>query len=146
MKRIWILCFIVFAANLLTAQNIPTENSTPVVAYWQKTEQKKLSITRTTKKTETGKSPVINTNTCEAQLKIVDSTKEGYTIEWTYKDAGTVAKKYPELSNITSLFSNLKIIYTTDDVGSFKELVNYEDVRKFLYQSMDALFNLAKDT
>ena len=146
MKKIWVLFFIVSEAKLVSAQNIPTENSTPVVAYWQKKDQKKLSITRTTKKTETGKSPVFNSNTCEAQMQIIDSTTEGYTIVWTYKDAGTAAKKYPELTNITSLFNNLKIIYKTDEVGSFKELVNYEDVRKFLYHSMDALFQLAKDT
>lgn len=146
MRKICILLVVVFIANFVIAQNIATENSAPVVAYWQKTDKKKLSITRTTKKTEAGKTPVFNTNTCEAQLQIIDSTAEGYTIEWTYKDAGSAAKNVPELSGITSLFTNLKIIYKTDDVGSFKELVNYEDVKKFLFNSMDALFQLAKDT
>lgn len=146
MRKICILLMIVSSTNFLSAQNIATENSVPVVAYWQKTDVKKLSITRTTKKTEAGKTTVFNTNTCEAQLKIVDSTTEGYTIDWTYKDAGTAAKNSPELSGITSLFTNLNIRYKTDDVGSFKELVNYEEVKKFLYTAMDALFQLAKDT
>jgi hypothetical protein len=137
--------FLSINSNAIT-QNIPTDKSVPVVAYWQKNDSKTLSITTTTKKTQAGKEPVFAKNTCEAQLKITDSTAEGYTIEWTYKDAGNAVRNIPELSGINSLFTNLKIIYKTDDVGMFKELVNYEEVKTFLYKAMDGLFNMAKDT
>ena len=146
MIKFCILLFLAFNCVFVFAQNVATDSSAPVVAYWQKAEKKQLSITRTTQKTNAGKAAARVTNTCEASLQIKDSTAEEYTIEWTYKDAGSAVKGKPQLNDLNSLLTNLKIIYTTDDVGMFKELVNYEEMRSFLHKAMDAMFKLAQDT
>ena len=124
-------------------QNIATENSVPIVAYWQKGDIKNVTITRAVQKSENGKPVSQTSSTCRATLLVRDSTAEGYTIEWTYKYA---EHKDARLRGMDALFNNLKVVYATDDVGSFKELLNEKDIRAYLESVVKELTSIKGDS
>ena len=128
------------------AQNVATDTSAPVVAYWRLGDKKNLTIKKTVEQTQDGKPTKSSNNTYEVSLRVIDSTKENYTVEWIYKDGGSEIGKNPSLKDFNSLLTNLKIVYKTDEVGSFEELVNYDEIRRFLNQAIDLIVKQSKDT
>jgi hypothetical protein len=124
------------------AQNIVTDTSAPVVAYWNKGDKKEFVIRKLTSKIQ-GKNVTKSDISYRALLTVIDSTADGYTIEWIYKYD---FKKQIAIQGFEDLFNDLKIVYTTDDVGSFKELVNYQDIKSFMEKAITAYSKTIKDT
>jgi hypothetical protein len=143
MKKLTLLFTLLIATYFSTkAQNIATDTSAPFVAYWKKGEKKTFTITKKVEKTESSKIISTASNTCTVSVTVKDSTAEGYTLEWNYKYPQQAAR----IAGFEFLLNGLKVIYKTDDVGSFKELVNYDEIKMFLDKSLKAFASTAKDT
>jgi len=127
-----------------SAQNQVTDTSATCVAYWKKGDTKNLIITKTSQKLKEGKQTESGSYTCEATLKVIDSTAEGYTIEWQYRNMGNNIAD-PLTRSLVAMVSALRIVYTTDENGSFLSLSNYEEVRSVLVKTFDLLMEEHKD-
>lgn len=138
-------CFLCFSF-ISIAQNIPTDTSAPVVAYWLLGEKKLVRITKTVEKTKAGKRESFANSNYEAAITVRDSVKEGYTMEWKYTSFGSSEGYLQSLPELHTLLKNLTIVYKTDDVGSFLELVNYPEVKKLVDASISSLSNITTDT
>jgi hypothetical protein len=126
--------FIIFLSVLnstANAQNRITDTSATCIAFWKKKETKVYTIKRIKEKYEAEKVTDHMESSYEAYLRIIDSSASGYTIEWTYRNFKTEGKNTFILSGLNSVMENLKIIYTTDELGMFTGLVNWYDVRDF---------------
>ena len=143
-----ILCCISFLclAHFTFAQNIPTDTSAPVVAYWRPGDKKTVSITRTVEKSRAGQRVSFAVNTCEALITVKDSAKEGYTLEWKYTQLGKSEKILQFVPELHNLLKNLVIVYKTDDVGNFDRLLNYDEVRKMVDVSFASFTKMANDS
>jgi hypothetical protein len=72
----------------------------------------------------------------DAEIRVTDSTKDGYTLEWNYKE--TSSKKNDAMADLAlAFFKGLKIIYKTSSTGAFTELVNWQEVRDFYIGMME---------
>ena len=129
-----LLLLALFANFFAPAQNIAKDSSVPVVAYWPKGVVKKLVISKTTSQKSEGKT-TNTSNTSEATFKVLDSTETSYTIEWTYTSVNKMASLY----NLNAFLEGIRIVYQTDELGSFTSLVNFEEVQKLVLESYEKL-------
>ena len=128
------------------AQNIATDTSVPVVAYWKKGEKKTFVITKTVEKSENGKVINKSAGTYGATLLVKDSAAEGYTMEWVYQyKSDKVTAPDAQIKGYEELLNNLKVVYATDDVGSFKKLLNYDEIKIFIDKSIRLLLASSAD-
>src|SRR5690349_12989659 len=85
-----LVCFIHFQ-QLFSQQNSnqkppaskQKDTSQILIAHWKKGETKTYSITHNKQSSENGK-PTNTSLTYWATIKVMDSTAEGYTLQWNY--------------------------------------------------------------
>lgn len=122
-----------------------TENDTTIscMAYWKKGEQKVILISR--KKESYNQSKLTSTFNLsyEAHVSVLDSAKDGYTIQWVFHLPAILKALNPELAASMPVYEGLKMIFTTTNSGSFKELLNWEEVRDAFVAMME--LSLPKD-
>jgi hypothetical protein len=140
MKTVTQFLFIVLLSAtsfIVVAQNRTTDTSATCIAFWKNKDTRVYQIKHTKEKTDLVKGKSISAATYEAHLKVIDSTAAGFTIEWVYKNFTTSGASEQTLNSLHSIMEGLKIIYKTDDVGSFSELVNWQQVRDFAISSYE---------
>ncbi|HEX7903558.1 MAG TPA: hypothetical protein VF487_06745 [Chitinophagaceae bacterium] len=126
---------ILIASTFSFAQTISKDTSVSFIANWSKGEEKVIEIVRTKKTSRSGKpAPPFNFS-YEAHVSILDSSKEGYTIKWVFHLTDKFKEENPLLAMSMPVYEGLKMIFTTTSVGSFKELINWQEV-KDAYTSM----------
>jgi hypothetical protein len=125
------------------AQNTATDSSATCIAYWQKGEGKVFQITRSKEGIVAGKTSNKSSLNYEAHVQVLDSTSEGYTLQWQYKNFNS--EDNPSLSMVNLLLEELKIIYTTTTSGAFKDLTNWKEVRDFYVATFEMSFKGNKD-
>lgn len=135
MKTLFLSTLILLSFSV-HSQNIPTDSSVTCVAYWKKGDTRQIFITKTLQKWKKGSVTESGTARYKAILRVLDSTSTGYKMEWTYvkPDGADNAG-----AGLEDLFFNQKIIYTTDDVGIFDSLANYQQILKLVEASIDLL-------
>ncbi len=130
LKLSWFLLFLVSACTSV-AQNRTTDTSATCMAFWKNKETRIYHIIHGKEKYGTYPEKKLSEVSYEAHIKIIDSASTGYTIEWVYKNYKMTGTTEQTLNSVNTLMEGLKIIYKTDDVGSFTELVNWKEVRDF---------------
>lgn len=127
----------------------PADSTVQVVAYWDKAEKHTYALTWQKMKV-TGKDTVITQDIrYKADVTVLDSTTNSYIVEWKYKDYsfGNITGKQIEQSGMGSViqsFQNTAARFTTDETGSFKELVNWEEIRDKFKSSFDFIKSTLK--
>ncbi|MBK7376256.1 MAG: hypothetical protein IPJ02_12040 [Chitinophagaceae bacterium] len=113
------------------AQNRITDTTATCIAFWENKETHVYHITHIKEKSESGKTKTKAEASYEAHIKIIDSTADGFTVEWVYKNFTAPGQPETVLSSLNTLMEGLKVVYKTDDVGSFSELLNWQEIRDF---------------
>ncbi len=119
------------------AQNRVTDTSATCIAFWKNGEHRVLQITRGKEKYDSAKLKSKTSVTYEAHIKIIDSTVNSFTIEWVYKNFRSSDVNEQSLVGVNTIMEGLKILYKTDDVGSFSELLNWKEVRDFAFSTIE---------
>lgn len=143
MKKVLIvanICMVYLLSGALSlsiayGQNKVTDTSATVVGYWGKGDTKKLIVKQGKEKNVNGKSSKEG-SAYEATMKVLDETEKSYTIEWTYRNI-SVDSDNPLMKSLYKMAEGLKVIYKTDELGIFKELVNWEEMQSYLYKGLD---------
>lgn len=116
-----------------------TDSSIAFIAYWKKGDIQKFRITKTEVRINKGVRAKDKYSSFEVTCRVVDSTAEGYRMLWESENETLKSMQIPsEFSDLVSKYANLKIEYTTDETGSFKEILNWKEVA----QLMDEMFDL----
>jgi hypothetical protein len=92
-----------------------------------------VTITHTKTKTEKGKQPTSTTVRYAALLTVIDSTQDEYTYKWVYQAS---QGSDPASKAMGGYIDGLTLTYKTDEMGSFKELQNWEALRDFYIKTM----------
>ena len=131
MKIITSFCILLIAAvTVCTAQNRTTDTSVTCIAFWKNKATKVYQI-KHSKERSSAKGITTSEATYEAHLKVTDSTTAGFTVEWVYKNFKSTGTGDNTINSLNAILEGLKIIYKTDDVGMFTELVNWKEVKEF---------------
>lgn len=129
--------FLFFTYSISISQIITKDSSYNCVAYWEKGEEKVLLINRMTQNIKSGKEEPAFNFSFEASISILDSTKEGYKVQWIFQLPEKVKKAEPGLAELMPVYNNLKMVFLTDELGSFKELINWQEVKDAYIKMME---------
>lgn len=115
----------------------PADSSFTCKANWRKGDEKSFSIQRTKENILSGTTQPPFTFTYEAVVTILDSTAEGYKIQWVFHLPELVKKTNPELAAALPVYEGLHMIFLTTREGAFVELINWQEVRDAYIKMME---------
>jgi hypothetical protein len=145
MKYLCVILVLLFSEPAFAQKKKEKETRVPCIAYWKKGEEKTYLITRKKEKTTAGKSSGGENFLIDAKITVLDSTAEAYTVQWVYGIPPEVDKN-SLMGQAAALMQGMKFIYKTDDVGSFTELINWEEVREFYVNMLKLQLQGREDT
>jgi hypothetical protein len=125
-----IAAFILSFIYLFSAgQNQHKDSIINCMAKWAKGEEKTLQIYRTKSTVSSGKKNPPFRFSYEAHISVLDSSENGYMMRWVFHLPALLKMANPKLAEALPVYEGLKMIFTTTANGSFKELINWEEVR-----------------
>ncbi len=121
------------------AQNVITDTTATVIAYWNKGDKAKYSLKMTKEKYDNGKKLSGGTSVSDIDITVADATDSTYTLHWKYSKINLpgYTNSDPLIEKLTKLVEGITFKYLTEQDGSFKELANYKEVQKAVNTSLD---------
>jgi len=107
------------------------------IAYWSKGDSYDFKVTKVKKRWTNDKLTKNDSTQYITNFKVIDSTEKSYTLQWSFKNFLTNSHR----ENLNKLFDNkqavndivknygvTKVIYKTDEYGSFLEIINWKEI------------------
>jgi hypothetical protein len=120
------------------------DSTVQVIGYWDKNEKQSYLVTLE-------KFKILETDTTsrefwkyEVDISIVDSTADSYTIDWYYHDYN-IETDNELLQKISSIAEDMTVTIKTDEMGAVKEVVNWEEIKAYIYTGTAMLRKELKD-
>lgn len=122
-----IFLLFIFNASSFAQINLK-DSSVQTVGYWDKKEKQSYTITFDKFKIKEGDTISKSKLIYDVEITIVDSTANSFVIEWNYSNYRAIGNELIR-QKIDAGFQNLTIRIRTDEMGSFQEVINWEEVR-----------------
>lgn len=111
------------------SQSAGKEGAANCIAYWKPGEERTYSIVHEkTIVTPEKKISLIRFGYL-ARVSVIDATEKDYTIKWVFQLPDTARIKHPEMADSLPVYNGLQMIFRTSEMGTFIELLNWEEVR-----------------
>jgi hypothetical protein len=138
MKKLFTLLTAIAFTIPAFAQIDDDNSSVQVVGYWNKNEKHTYSLQHQKKNVEGFDTIVVYDVKYKADIKIIDSSATGYIVEWKYYDF--VVSSTDEVSGkLAKLNEGLIVKVSTDEIGTFKELLNWTDIKEHNQKALKIL-------
>ena len=135
---------ILFAVVFQTHAQIQlADSSAQVVSYWTKGEKQNYTISLEKIKLAGGDTTSRELTNYIVEVSVLDSAGDSYTMQWLYKSITTTVRDQT-LVKILNLSKDLKVIYRTNELGVFAELVNWKEIQSNYQKGIDAIRAEAK--
>lgn len=128
----------------VNCQIYTADSTTQVIAYWDKDEKHTYIISNEKLKIQGGDTITRDFTKYEVDITIRDSTKNGYLINWFYHDY-KVETDNELIIKLSSIIEDMNVQIKTDDLGVFVEVVNWEEIRDFIFKGTLMLKQELKD-
>lgn len=138
-KAVFLLVTLIVNCTFIFGQNTVTDTSATIVGYWHKGDRQVLNISRSKESFNNGELSSSASSTYQAHVRILKETPYSYTIEWIYRGINTGTEESGLAKSLTKLTEGLKVIYKTDELGIFVELVNWKEMRDKINKSFDKI-------
>ncbi|HNL08805.1 MAG TPA: hypothetical protein PKH93_14600, partial [Chitinophagales bacterium] len=125
------LCGLFFAASLW-AQNQFTDHSTTVVSYFRQWEQKTYHVKRQQYKSINGQKNFLDDARYNLRLTVVKAAEDHYAIDALYTNFSNASN-----GNLNDIPDSLMVRYGTDEMGSFWQIVNADEVSNKLVAALE---------
>lgn len=140
MKNILSILLLIITPGLLYSQTEEAaeqnDSTYAAVCYWSTGDSQEYLVTTIQEKTSNGEIISKDSTSYRFQLLVLDSTATSYTIQWTCKDFSLNTES---LSKHITFPSDMNIIYRTDELGIFEEIINWEEIQGFIFKSIKDL-------
>jgi hypothetical protein len=133
-----ILLAILFNATSFAQINLK-DSSVQAIGYWDKNEKQSYTITTDKFKIREGDTISKSQLMYDVDITIVDSTAKSFIIEWKYSNYRVTGNELIR-QKIDALFQGITIRFKTDEMGSFDELLNWQEVRDHIKKTTTLLF------
>jgi hypothetical protein len=129
MKKLFtILAVISFAVPALSQINAE-DSSVQIIGYWDNKEKHTYTVQYYKMSVQGNDTIVTDDISYKADILVTDSTATSYTVQWKFYNI--VANCKNEMANkLAKLNEGLVINIVTDEMGSFQELMNWEEIKK----------------
>lgn len=143
MRNLIFILLATFFTPFLYAQN---DSTISFIAYWNKGDTKNYRITKKQIQTRNSEETKNQNTTYNIKCTVTDSTSDSYTIEWQYENTMlSNIEISEEFNSVIEKYKIIKIIYTTDELGSFKDIVNWKEIRDLMLALFDKLPEMVSD-
>lgn len=114
------------------------DSSAQIIGYWDKNETQTFLISE--EKIKIKETDTISREFAKyvVDVTILDSTATSYTIEWFYHDY-EIDSKNEITQALVAITDSLRIVFKTDELGSFTEIVNWQDIRSLTTKAVNVL-------
>ncbi len=129
-----------FLFTFVAGQNKVTDTSATIVGYWQKGDYARLSLMQTKERYKNGKLNSSGSSNSLIDFLVTDATENSYTINWKYVsiDLGGPPSS-PLIEKLLKVIQGVTVVYQTDEMGTFKELLNWKEIQKIVYDAVDSV-------
>lgn len=103
-------------------------NMVPFVSYWSVGDSYDFQITKIKQRYKEGELTKNDSTVYVANWTVVDSTTTMYRIKWSYETNLSALGLSKEMIEENSTPQLTEVIYTTSELGEFKEIENWEEI------------------
>lgn len=128
MKKVFIFCISLLYTALSIAQINMKDSTVQVIGYWDRHEKQSYTVSHEDYKVSKGDTTKRNLMKYDVDITIIDSTAKSYTIQWDYSNFD-IKTDYPFMKKVLEASKFNKAIVVTDELGTFKELANWKEIR-----------------
>jgi hypothetical protein len=115
-----------------------TDSTFQAVTYWNKGETQQYDFKTHKIKIKGADTTSKETTTYNVEVLVLDSTEKNYTVQWTYKNIST-SDPNPVIQKLTTMNKDMKVIFKTDEVGIFLEVVNWKEIKDFIGKALQTI-------
>lgn len=120
------------------AQINMADSTVQVISYWDKKEKQNYIITQDKIQIKGDDTVSKLRITYDVELEVLKAEEKSYTIKWSYKNI-TSNTNDEFTKKLFSLSKDLKVIYKTDELGIFLEVLNWKEIRDFNNKAINVL-------
>ncbi|HVW61226.1 MAG TPA: hypothetical protein VHC48_14345 [Puia sp.] len=129
------------AAHILSfigyAQPADKDSSANCVTNWKVGETKTYSIIHEKSTIDESGNNAPFRFEYQALISVLDATPYTYTIKWVFQLPDEYKTMHPRFAESLPVFDGMQMIFTTSEMGTFLELVNWEEVRDTYIRQME---------
>jgi len=123
----------------ITSAQINLKDSTvQTIGYWDKKEKQTYSIVTDKFKVKANDTISRARLTYDVEITVIDSTDKSYTLQWVYSNVKSTSTDKIR-KKIDAAPQGLKILVRTDEMGSFEEVLNWQQVRDHILRTSSLL-------
>lgn len=143
MKKILFLLTMISAGNMQS--QILDDSIVQFVGYWELNETQVYRIDNEKYKVKDNDTVNRQSVSYDVEITVVDSTSTSYTLRWAYKnfDLKGIDSLTAKVMKITE---NMEIIYKTDELGVFREVLNFEEIKSVVDKTIGVFEEEMKET
>lgn len=120
------------------------DSTTHVISYWDKNEKQTYKISNEKLQIQGEDTLSRETFKYEVDITILDSSENAYLINWFYRDY-MIETDNEVMKKLSSIMKDINVQVKTDELGTFVEVVNWEDIRDYILKSTSILKDELKD-
>ncbi len=145
MSKIFLTVLFLVTATTIVAQINIADSTVQVITYWDKGETQAYTVTM--EKTKVRGTDTISSErtTYDVEITVLDETDDSYTIQWLYQNIKT-DNPNPTVQKLMSITKDMKVIFKTDELGAFAEVVNWKEIKEYIQAATTMLKNDLKNT
>jgi hypothetical protein len=140
MRIIFLLAIAIAYSFSGLAQINLSDSTVQVINYWDKKEKQTYHITTYKYKIKDADTTTREIMHYDVDVTVKDSTAKSYTIEWFYKNY-RVESDNEITKKLMAASEAIKVVFKTDELGAFVEVVNWQEVRDMIKGSLKKLAN-----
>lgn len=140
MKIKLLVLFFFCAISFSNAQINLADSTVQVVSYWGLNESYNYEIAQKSYTYTDGNLTKADSTKMRVNVSVIDSTENSYTIKWKFTDYDI--KGLEQVPELEKLLKERQFIYRINELGSFEELLNWEEIRDNTKAITDISFGL----
>lgn len=144
MKKLKTIGIFILLSIRIYGQIDMNDSTAQVIGYWDKNEKQTYIVTQENYKINDSDTTSREFYKYTVDITIIDSTANSYIIEWFYKDY-EIFSDDPLIEKIASIAEDMAIWIKTDELGAFQEVINWKEVRDYIFKGTDMLKTETKD-
>jgi hypothetical protein len=138
MKNITLTFLLLFWGLFSYGQINMEDSSVQVITYWDKGDVTSYTITWHKANLVGEDTTSLETTTYDVDITVLKSTDKSYIVQWHYKNMST-NNDNPTVQQLMNMTKNMKVIYKTNELGIFLEVVNWKDIKQYIQKSIQTL-------
>lgn len=130
-------CFLCWCTTAWSQINMK-DSSAQAITYWSKGDKQNYSISTEKIKIKGADTTSRETTTYDVEVTVLKQSDKSYTVEWTYKN---ISSNNPNqnIQKLMNMTRDMKVVFTTNELGVFAEVVNWKEIRTYIEKASSAL-------